>query len=563
MSKDRVLQRLNVKSCLLAICTVGFLLRVFYISQESIWFDEVASFVAARQPVLAKVIETTYLTERTPPLYLLLLHFWVKIFGFSEFSMRFPSALCGFLTIPVMYVFSKSLFDNKVAILSSLFLAISPFHIWYSQEARCFTMTVFLNLLSIVFFLKILRMGNRSSWLHRLVYVSMTCLALYTNYLALFTIIAENIVVSYQWLKKKTILHRWLNLQLLIVLLSVIPLSLFLTKQVFTGYEMGYSSTTEGELRVTTDQSIAGEPSSALDNTTEEAPSKAAYIIMLIRERFKLNLEDSLKLLFIHIPYSFGSGLKYVNRLPYSWSKPFIYLFISPSVLLFVSLFLYGAWVSRNDNFFLLLTLLLVPIIGAVLIVLLDVRPIYIRHTIQSLPLFYVFTARGLCCLPRPKIRSVLLFILTISMMISLSINYFDKKVYKDDWRYITSYVLHDLTTEDFIIFHGEFPNSSFYYYILLDSDNRAKWEAEKPATITIRARDDSLSHFLNNVESVYDRMLVEKERVWVITYYAEEEESYCLRSYLEKDLVLSQRNSNLGRNLLLELYENPRASRE
>jgi hypothetical protein len=522
----------------------------------------IASFVAVRQSTLAEVIETTYVTERTPPLYLVLLHCWTKVFGFSEFSMRVPSAICGLLTIPVMYILAKSLFGSNVAILSSLLLSISPFHIWYSQEARSFTMLVLLTLLSIVFFLRLFQGKTRPSRLDYLLYVSVTCLAMYTNYLALFTIIAENIIVLRKWLKEKALPCRWFNAQLLIALFSIVPLSLFLTKQVFTGYEMGYSRATDSGLSATTEQSSTGEPLGVVDVTATSPLSKVDYIVRLIKERLSLSFANSLKLLLIHIPYSFGSGLKYVNRLPYSWSSPFVYLLICPSVLLFVLLFFYGAWTTRNDHLFSLVLLLLVPILGVFLIVLLDLRPIYPRHTLQSLPLFYIFAARGLCCLPRPKIRSSLLAALIASMMIPLSINTFDKKVYKDDWRYIAGYVLHDLTSEDFIIFHGEFPDSSFYYYVLLNPNYRMRWETARPATITIRTRDGSFDHFLNNEENAYDRMLGESKRVWVITYYAQEEEGRELRERLEQDLTLSRRDENLGRNLLFELYANPQGSR-
>lgn len=562
MSKDSVLQKFDAKSCLIAICIMGFLLRLFHISYESMWFDEIASFVAVREPTLAEVIETTYVTERTPPLYLVLLHGWTKVFGFSEFSMRVPSAICGFLTIPVMYILAKSLFGNRGALLSSLLLSISPFHIWYSQEARSFTMLVLLTLSSIVFFLRIFLGQTRPARHDYLLYVSVTCLAMYTNYLALFTIIAENTLVFHKWLKKKTLPCRWFSAQVLVALLSIVPLSLFLTKQVFTGYEMGYSRATGSELSATIDQSSTGEPFGAVAVTATKPPSKVGYIVMLIKERLSLSCANSLKLLFIHIPYSFGSGLKYVNRLPYSWSRPLVYLFIFPSVLLFVSLFLYGAWTTRNGSLFSLSLLCLAPLLGVFLIVLLALRPIYPRHTLQSLPLFYIFAARGLYCLPRPKIRSGLFAALIASMVIALSINTFDKKVYKDDWRYITDYVLHDLTSEDFIIFHGEFPDSSFYYYVLLNPDYRMRWETERPATITIRTRDGSLEHFLNNAGNVYDRLLGARKRVWVISYYAQEEERRELRERLGQDLTLSRRDENLGRNLLLELYANPQGVR-
>lgn len=546
-----VLEKLDIRSYVIPICLLGLFLRIFYISHQSIWLDEVASLVSAKQSTIIEVIKTTYITERIPPLYPVFLHFWIKAFGFSECSIRIPSAIFGFLTIPIIYILSKSLFDNRVAILSSLFLAISPFHIWYSQEARYFTIAVFLNLLSILFFLKILKDHNKPSYLYYFFYISSTCLAIYTNYLIVFTIIAQNIIVFHTWLRKKTISRLWFYAQLFIILLCIIPLFLLLAKQALTGYEMRHKPI--NEKRLSANENLPKNAFKRLDINAAKMQSRTRDILRLIRERLHFNVLDSLKFLFIHTPYSFGTGLKYVNRPPYSWNRAFRYTFILPSILLFILLFVYGVYTTSHENVFPFLILFLVPIIGVFLIKLLDLRPITARHLIQSLPLFYVFVALFFCSIQSLKIKSILLLSLALFMTVSLSIYYFDKKTYKDDWRYVTSYVLRNLTSEDFIIFHGEYPKTSFFYYIFLQPNKRTRWETEKPANVIVRGRDGSFSEFLH---SVYDRILVEKKRIWVITYYADQKEKNFLRTHIEKDFRPIQRKSNLGRNLSVELYE-------
>ena len=551
MVRYNILEKLNTRSCFIAICFIGLFLRVFYISHQSIWIDEIASVISAKQATLTEVIKTSFITERIPPLYPMFLHFWIRVFGPLEFSIRIPSAIFGFLTIPIIFILSKSLFDNKVAVLSSLFLAISPFHIWYSQEARCFTMMLFLNLLSIMYFLKILHANNKFSYMHFLVYLVTTCMAMLTNYLMIFTIIAQNVIIYFRRQDIKKTVRPWLYLQLLIILLSIIPSFFIFTKQVLTGYEDFYKTAADNRYTVSIQPDKKG--FKIEDSAFQKIISKCRDLRQLVKERFNIKLTRSLKFMFFNVPQSFGTGLKHVNRPPYSWDKLFSYAFILPSTLFFLIVFACGIFVPRGEDFFHILILFIFPIFGVFLIVLLDLRPIYTRHVIQSLPLFYIFIAIGLFSIKSIKIKSIIVFTVLLLMSSSLSIYYFDKKTYKDDWRYVSTHVLSNLTSKDFIIFHGEYPRSSFLYYTLLNSNNRKIWETGKPANMLIRGRDGSFNEFLQNI---YKKLVAEKSRIWVITYYAIEKERDLLKKHIEKNFKLVHSDSNLGKKLYLELYE-------
>jgi len=89
------------------------------------------------------------------PGYLMLLS--IKLFGLTDFAVRFPNALAGTLSIPVFFLFLKSLFkDKKVAFIGAFFLSISAWHIFYSRFAYEGIIASLFILLGIWFFMKIL-----------------------------------------------------------------------------------------------------------------------------------------------------------------------------------------------------------------------------------------------------------------------------------------------------------------------------------------------------------------------------------------------------------------------
>jgi len=203
---------------LLAILCLGLFLRIYDLAGESMWLDETVSVRLAHKGVSAIVKNRA--ANIHPPLYFLLLRGWVALFGDSEFATRFLSVLFGAAAIFMMYKVGSLFFDQEVGILSSLLLAVSRFHIQYSQEARAYTLMALLTLLSIYFFKRFLEDGNR--WVS-MGYILSTAFLAYTHVFGLFIIAAENLYVAALLFPSRERfrpgLKKWVFLQLWVALL--------------------------------------------------------------------------------------------------------------------------------------------------------------------------------------------------------------------------------------------------------------------------------------------------------------------------------------------------------
>ena len=90
-----------------------------------------------------------------PGLYFYLVLPFVKALGLTEFAVRIPSALLGVGAVIVLYFLVRELFKNeRLAILSSLFLAISPWHIHFSRGGWEVNVATFFMTLGLWFFIK-------------------------------------------------------------------------------------------------------------------------------------------------------------------------------------------------------------------------------------------------------------------------------------------------------------------------------------------------------------------------------------------------------------------------
>ena len=162
----------------------GFLSIVFLtISKASIWFDEAFSAYIIRFN-FAEIWHYTSVDVH-PPLYYFLLKIWSVFFGSSDFVLRSLSAFFGVLTIILAYFLVKRLYNKKIALLASSFLAISPMLIRYSQEARMYTMVAFLSILTVRAFYEAWvaenTIKNKKKW--RIVYIIAVCAGIWTQYL--------------------------------------------------------------------------------------------------------------------------------------------------------------------------------------------------------------------------------------------------------------------------------------------------------------------------------------------------------------------------------------------
>ena len=112
---------------------------------ENLWYDE----LDATHIRLGNLTKTwIYSLEGVHlPMYIYFMFFWGRLFGDSEISVRMPPMIFGILSIVLAYYIVLKYADKKTALLTAFFLAVSPVHIWYSQEARPYAGLLFFLLL--------------------------------------------------------------------------------------------------------------------------------------------------------------------------------------------------------------------------------------------------------------------------------------------------------------------------------------------------------------------------------------------------------------------------------
>ena len=124
---------------LVSVTLFGAALRLYKLGQWSFWIDE--AYTVERSQVHG-------LLSRTP-VSLRLIRASMDLLGSSDWSARIAPAIIGILTIPVLYFLARRLFDSVIALLSAFLLALSPWHLFWSQNTRFYSAQLLFYLLAL------------------------------------------------------------------------------------------------------------------------------------------------------------------------------------------------------------------------------------------------------------------------------------------------------------------------------------------------------------------------------------------------------------------------------
>jgi len=171
--------------CVLAalVIILAAVLRFISIARYEVWLDESYCFAVARKSIPA--ILSDLACDNGPPLYYVMLHYWMKAFGDSAAALRSLSTVFSVATVAVVLGWKTPWFSRKARLLAGFALAITPLAIYYAQEARMYAPVAFFVLLSIVFLEKALRSGGFAAWA---LFALATTLSLHTSYAAFFVL---------------------------------------------------------------------------------------------------------------------------------------------------------------------------------------------------------------------------------------------------------------------------------------------------------------------------------------------------------------------------------------
>ena len=144
---------------LVLIILVGGSLRFGAIGAKAIWLDEAFSIWVAKQSV-PEIGQWLIQIDQHPPLYYVLLHYWIGTFGDLQGAVRAFSALCGTLAIAIFYAAGKELYDARVGLIAALLLAVAPFHVRFAQEARMYALLTLAVAAALYFLAHILKLSS-------------------------------------------------------------------------------------------------------------------------------------------------------------------------------------------------------------------------------------------------------------------------------------------------------------------------------------------------------------------------------------------------------------------
>jgi len=172
---------------LLALITgVAAALRFHALAAKSFWFDEGVSVAIARLDWY-NFVRILWRREANMALYYLFLRGWLH-FGGSEFFVRALSVLFAIASVPIIYLLGRRLFDPRVGLIAAALLAVNAYHVQYSQDARSYSLMVFLCLLSSLYFLRCVRQPTRRN---RAAYILSSALAVYAQFFSGLLMLAQ------------------------------------------------------------------------------------------------------------------------------------------------------------------------------------------------------------------------------------------------------------------------------------------------------------------------------------------------------------------------------------
>ncbi len=189
------LPSLSPKSIILAITFLAFLLRAYRLDAQSYWIDEAWSLTFANFSP-AELWHWLTTVEPHPPLYHLPTLFWLRLAGDNEYALRFFSLLFGVMAVPFTYRLGQALGSARLGWIAALLMAVAPFQIWHSQEARMYSELTAASVMSMWGFVSWYQHGGRRGWA---IYVVGTTWLLLTHYLGLFLIGIQGLFLLLTW----------------------------------------------------------------------------------------------------------------------------------------------------------------------------------------------------------------------------------------------------------------------------------------------------------------------------------------------------------------------------
>lgn len=450
---------------LMAVLVVAAAARLHDLGGKSIWLDEAFSIYVARQPP-DRILEIVVRHDTPPPLYYLLLHFWMGL-GDDAFSVRLLSALLSIFAVGATYLLGREVGGQRIALPAALLVALSPFQVWYGQEARMYALLAFLGTTSAYLLLRGLKGGCAAAWVG---YIAATSMATYTQPASAFLLLGEGVAallfLGLQMRHPRPIAGGG----------EPIP---FTARQHVAATSAPKGS--EGSERIGEDESeSAGHAVSRLQAPPDRTVGGLRRLSVPSRARPWLLSQMAIALLWLPWLPNF---LRQSQTYQQFWIEVPTWSSIQTLLYEFTSAYLPHWWLNRGQEiliagalllalvakrriaareYLFLATLVVVPV-GAMFLVS-QIKPIFLsRALIFVVAPYLVLVAGGLASLTRWRAGSVLLALLVLLNMVSLYRLY--TTIPKEEWDLAARHVTSQAEPGDLVLFVAADTQIPFDYY--------------------------------------------------------------------------------------------------
>lgn len=420
--KEKVSLKMN-GSCwkrsaaLIILLLCGATLRAFRLDFQSLWTDEIFTLLAASDEFW-KIIVNPFDPD-VPGLYYLIVH-PLLLMSDQAWLLRLPSVVFGTFSIILLYLITKNWFGEATGILAAALITISPFHIWYSQEARAYALLLFLALLSLWLLQKAIS-SPHDLW-SRCGFVLAAAASFYCHPVALAFIGFLGIYTLWQIPRQKWV--SWLPLFGAVAVLMMPAILRMLM----------------------------------IPPTEADDPSRSSYSPIYIPYSlwtFATGYSLGPSLTELHLPNRMGTLV------------PYLYLIV-PLILFFAAVFLHGVIRLQQKAraiFWINALWLAIPLAGAVFGAIISSHPFNVRYAILSFPPFLILLAVGALNLPRRWMRASVVSALLLGSLVSLHNYYYDERYHREDNRAAGRFLAAHAAPGDLVIACADYTLMNIRHY--------------------------------------------------------------------------------------------------
>lgn len=489
------------------ILLIGGLFRFYNLAGKNFWYDEACSLSFA-QYRWQEVISHRYMLK---PVYFIMLKLWVGLFGTSEFVVRTLSVIFGWFSIFLIYKLGKNLFSKSIGLISALILSISPYHVYYSQQARNYSMFLFLSLLSMLIFLCLKKKVTRTI---SLLFILSNLLLIYTHPFGIFVLITQAVFSPILWGNREE--KKKIFFLLTILFVCALPILIVFVNDSTNvgGNEINYISVPNINSIIETFEAFSyGGSKQGHCGLGFEINSSRLVIPRILTTIF----------LFIGI-----FGLLTQDK-PRQKEESFLLSSVSKLLLLF--------WLS--------FTILTVFIFSKLF------TPIYLtRYFITTSVPFYLIVARGITKIPVLVLKLAVTLIIIIFLLYSLNITY--SLGFSNSWKELAVYIKSNIQDGDTIVLAPFRQIVPFWYYYHPEKERLKgidvfgkkvgnKWESSfRDSTNLITGIE------LGGTKDIITRMTnkLKKEDIWLVVSPNWLESASCslLKTIIEKTHIMKKR---------------------